>query len=125
MEETIRRMAKVLGAQSVEAAGHTVGFMVRGSQGAAMRVHIDMERQRFMCVLDDAAGITRCSLDLAPISECFEEPEFPGRVTLRVGHQLVHLDTQPNLGIELESIDPEYRSISQRMRATQATSDAS
>jgi hypothetical protein len=68
-----------------------------------------------MVTLRDGQGVVRCSLDMAPVSECFEEPEFPGRVTLRVGNQLLHMENDPSLAVELESIPPDKRSMSQRL----------
>ena len=117
MEDTIKRLGKVLGASSMEAAGHDARFSVMDESGYKLRVSIEGQTQRFMATLTDANNRTRCSIDLAPVTEAFEEPSFAGRVTLRVGHQLVHLDSQPNVGIEVESIEPEHRSKSQRMRA--------
>lgn len=123
MEDTIKRLGKVLGAGSMEAAGHDARFSVVDEEGFKLRVSIEGQSQRFMATLTDGSGKTRCSIDLAPVTEAYEEPSFDGRVTIRVGHQLVHLDSQPNVGIEVESIEPEHRSKSQRMRALQATEE--
>ena len=54
-----------------------------------------------MATLVDANGITRCSVDVAPVSKVKEDLSFPGRVTLYVGKTLVHIDSQPSLAIEL------------------------
>lgn len=121
MEETVRQLAKFLGATSVEAAGHDAIISVRDSKGAELRLSIKGSSQRMMAVLKDPSGTTRCSLDLAPVTIAFEEREYPGRVTLRVGYQLVHLDGQPEVGIEVESLDLEKRAPSQRLVA--ATGD--
>lgn len=105
MEETIRRIAKVLGAKGVEASGHDSRFQVTDTQGAQLKVSIEGTQQRIMGVLDDAGGITRCDLDLAPVSHVTEDPKHPGRVTLHVGNILVHLDSQPSLAIEIVTKD--------------------
>lgn len=117
MEETVRHLAKLLGATSVEAAGHDAIISVRDAKGAELRLCIKGAAQRMMAVLKDASGTTRISLDLAPVTLAFEEREYPGRVTLRVGYQLVHLDGQPEVGIEVESLDIEQRAPSQRLVA--------
>jgi hypothetical protein len=118
MQDTVRRLAKLLGASSIEASGNNdARFMVQDASGAKLRASIEATSQRFMAVLVDSLGITRCTLDLAPITEAFEEPRYPGRVTLRVGQQLIHIDSQPSLGLEVESIDPKDRAKSQRLRA--------
>ncbi|RMG09053.1 MAG: hypothetical protein D6731_20520 [Planctomycetota bacterium] len=115
MEETIRRLTKVLGAASVEVSGHDARFSVEEDGGAKLHVNIEGDPQRVMVTLRDGEGKLRCSLDVAPVSEAFEEPDFPGRVTLRVGNQLLHLDSDPSLAVELESIPPDQRSMSQRL----------
>jgi hypothetical protein len=115
MEETIRRAAKLLGAEGVECAGHGVRFVVRDAHGAELRVSINMNTQRLMAVVVDGTGTTRLSLDMAPVSVAFEESSYPGRVTLRVGFQLVHLDGKPSVGVEIESLELEERSKSQRL----------
>ena len=117
MEETIKRLAKVLGASALEAAGNDARFTVEDGTGAKLHVSIEGHQQRVMVTLSDSAGVVRSSLDLAPISEAFEEPKYPGRITLRVGNQLLHLENEPNLALEVESIPPEHRNKSQRMRA--------
>jgi hypothetical protein len=103
MEQTIRRLAKVLGATSIESAGHDSRFMVEGKQGGRMQVSIEPDRQRIMAVLKDASGIIRATVDLAPVTHATEDPDFPHRVTLRVGNILVHLDAEPTLAIEVVS----------------------
>lgn len=103
MEDTIRRLAKVLGAQGLESAGHDTRFYVDGADGSRVKVSIEGEQQRLMAVLTDAAGVARCDLDVAPIKKVSEDPEFPGRVTLHVGTMLVHLDSKPTLAVELVS----------------------
>jgi hypothetical protein len=122
MESTIRRLAKVLGASRLEASGHDARFSVAGDQGASLKVSIEGESQRVMVTLKDGDGIVRCSLDLAPVSEAFEEPQFPGRITLRIGNQLLHLENEPNLAVELESIPVDQRSRSQRVLAQSSPS---
>ena len=124
MEDTIRRLTKILGASQVEVAGHDVRFCAEDDAGAKLHVSLEGEAQRVMVTLLDPAGVVRCSLDMAPVSEAFEEPDFPGRVTLRIGNQLLHLENEPNLAIEFESIEPEYRNQSARLRATQANAPA-
>lgn len=124
MEETIRRLTKILGASQVEAAGHDVRFAVEDQSGAKLHVSLEGEAQRVMVTLIDPNGAVRCSLDMAPVSEAFEEPKFPGRVTLRIGNQLLHLENEPNLAIEFESIEPEYRNQSARMRAAEVEVEA-
>lgn len=119
MDDTIRRLAKTLGATSLQAAGHEAGFLVQDDQGAQLRVNLELTSQRLMATLVDPAGTTRCSLDMAPVTEAFEDPSCPGRVTLRIGHQLVHLDGQPSIGIELESIPTDQRGKSQRFLRVQ------
>lgn len=115
MEETVRQLAKLLGATSVEAAGHDAHISVRDTKGAELRLSIRGASQRMMAVLVDATGTTRISLDLAPVTLAFEERDYPGRVTLRVGYQLVHLDGQPEVGIEVESLEIDQRTPSQRL----------
>lgn len=115
MEETIRRLTKVLGASTVEAAGHDVRFSIEDDKGAKLHVNLEGDQQRVMVTLRDGTGVLRCSLDMAPVSEAFEEPAYPGRITLRIGNQLLHIENEPNLALELESISPDRRTMSQRM----------
>lgn len=122
MENTIRRLTKILGASSVEASGHDVRFSVEDNDGAKMHVSLEGQQQRIMVTLRDSANIVRCSFDLAPVSEAFEEPRYPGRITLRIGNQLLHIENEPNLAVELESIAPENRSKSQRVLRQDASS---
>ena len=121
MEETIRRLTKVLGASKVEAAGHDVRFRVEDSKGAKLIVNLEGDQQRVMVTLRDGGGVLRCTLDMAPVSEAFEEPAYPGRITLRIGNQLLHIENEPNLAVELESISPDKRTMSQRMLRTESS----
>jgi hypothetical protein len=125
MEATIRRLAKVLRASAIEASGNDARFSVEDDTGAKLHVSIEGHQQRVMVTLRDGGGVVRCSLDMAPVSEAFEEPKFPGRVTLRVGNQLIHVENEPTLAVEMESIPAEHRDKSQRMRAqTEARAEA-
>ncbi len=103
MEATVARFAKILGANEVDIAGHDVRFAVDGAQGGRLRCSFEGDQQRFMGVLIDANGVTRASLDLAPITHVTEDRAYPGRVTLHVGHCRVHIDSKPTLAIEMES----------------------
>jgi hypothetical protein len=123
VEETIRRLTKVLSASSVEAAGHDVRFSVEDDSGAKLHVNLEGDPQRIMVTLRDGGGVVRCSFDMAPVSEAFEEPAFPGRITLRVGNQLLHIENEPNLAVELESIPPDKRSMSQRLLRAEAPTE--
>jgi hypothetical protein len=105
MEATVARFAKILGANEIDIAGHDVRFAVDGPAGGRLRCSFEGDQQRFMGVLIDATGVTRCSLDLAPVSHVTEDRNFPGRATLHVGHTRVHIDSQPTLAIEIESTD--------------------
>ena len=105
MEDTIRRLAKLLGAQGLESAGHDTRFFVDGADGSRFRVSIEGAQQRLMGVLTDAHGVARCDLDVAPIKKVSESADFPGRVTLHVGTMLVHIDSKPTLAVELVSDD--------------------
>lgn len=115
MEETVRRLTRILGATIVETSGHETTFVIHDEQGAELRCSLTLGTQHFMAVLVDATGTTRCSLDLGPVTEAFERPEIAGRVTLRVGHELVHLDGAPSVGLEIESIKVEDRDKNQRL----------
>lgn len=119
MEETIRHLTRVLGAKNVQAAGHETMFAVEDEKGAKLRCSITGTTQHMMLVLVDPNGTTRTTLDVGPVTEAFEEPDTPGRVTLRVGNQLVHVDGQPSVGIEIESIKPADRHKSARWMALQ------
>jgi hypothetical protein len=115
VEETVRRLTRILGATTVETSGHETTFVIHDEQGGELRCSITLGTQHLMAVLVDPAGTTRCSLDLGPVTEAFERPEIPGRVTMRVGHQLVHLDGLPSVGLEIESIAVEDRDKNQRL----------
>ena len=101
MDFTYTRLAKVLGASAVEGSGPNARFEVRGPAGGVLKVSAEGNEQRVMAVLKDAAGVTRCTVDVAPVTHCTEDPNFPGRVTLHVGHMLVVIDSQPSLAIEV------------------------
>ena len=104
MDTTIARFAKVLGAKEIQISGHDVRFAVDGLQGGRLRVSFEGDQQRFMAVLSDASGITRTTLDVAPVTRIDEdERRHPGRVVLHVGRALIHIDSQPTLAIEIES----------------------
>jgi hypothetical protein len=103
MEITYQQLAKVLGADAVECYGPDVRFAVHGSDGAALKVSIEGHNQRFMAVLTDAAGVTRCSVDIAPVSRVVEAKGFPGRVTLLAGQLKISFDSKPTLAVEIES----------------------
>ena len=105
MDATVALLAKHLGSQGVEAAGADARFYVDGPEGARLKVSIEGGQQRFMAVLVDGAGVTRCTVDLAPIAHVVEDPGYPGRVTLHIGLHLVHIDTKPTLAIEVVSMD--------------------
>ena len=100
MEQTIRRLAKVLGASGIESAGHDTRFVVEGAQGGRLQVSVEGAQQRLMAVLKDAQGVVRCTLDLAPIRAVTEDKQFPHRITLHVGSMAVHLDAEPTLAVE-------------------------
>lgn len=101
METTISMLAKHLGATGVESVGGDARFAVEGAQGGHLKVSISGRQQRFMAVLSDAAGVTRCTVDVAPVAHVTEDPAFPGRITLHVGKNLIHVDTKPSLAIEV------------------------
>jgi hypothetical protein len=103
MEDTIRRLARVLGATGVESMGHDVRFSVESKDGSRLKVNIEGQQQRLMAVLTDANGVTRADVDVAPVQKVTEAPGFPGRVTIHVGTQMIHIDSQPTLAIELIS----------------------
>lgn len=106
MENTYARLAKVLGATAVEAAGNDVRFVVRGTDGAVLKVSVEGREQRLMAVLTDANGVSRCDIDVAPISKATEENGFPGRVVLLTGQLRIVIDSQPTLAVEIESPPP-------------------
>jgi|RhiMetdeSRZDD1v2_1073273.scaffolds.fasta_scaffold1736041_2 hypothetical protein len=105
MDSTVSLLAKVLGAKGVESTEHDTRFVAETPEGGRLKVSIAGSAQRFMATLVDAAGVTRCSIDVAPVTKVKESPGFPGRVTLHVGKTLVHIDSQPSLAIELETIE--------------------
>ena len=103
MQETTRRLARVLGANGVEAQGNGARFEVDSADGARLKVSVEAGRQRLMAVLVDGKGVVRADLDLAPIQKVTEDPGFPGRVTLHVGALRVRLDSRPTLAVEVLS----------------------
>ena len=104
MEATIARFGKVLGATEIQISGRDVRFSVDGLQGGRLRVSFEGDQQRFMAVLTDAAGVTRSTVDVAPVTRIDEDVRRePGRVNLHVGRVLIHIDSQPTLAIEIES----------------------
>jgi hypothetical protein len=103
MEQTIERLTKVLGASTIESAGHDTRFVVEGPGGDRLQVSVEAAQQRLMAVLKDAQGIARCTIDLAPIRHVTEDKAFPHRVTLDVGPFQVHIDARPTLAIEVIS----------------------
>lgn len=105
MEAAIARFAKVLGATEIDISGHDVRFAVYGAAGGRLRVSFEGDQQRFMAVLIDGAGITRSTVDVAPLTRIDEDRAHPGRVILHVGRALIHIDTQPTLAIEFESVE--------------------
>jgi hypothetical protein len=106
MDTTVTRFAKVLGAAEVQVAGHDVRFAIDGTQGDRLRVSFEGDQQRFMAVLIDGNGITRSTIDVAPVTKVEEDRAYPGRVTLHVGRTLIHVDSKPTLAIEIESTTP-------------------
>jgi hypothetical protein len=107
MDSTVARFAKLLGATEVNIAGHDVRFAVDGAQGGRLRVSFEGDQQRLMAVLIDGAGITRATIDVAPVTRIDEDRGFPGRITIRTGHALIHIDSKPTLAIEIESDMPQ------------------
>lgn len=100
MDDTIRRLAKVLGASGLEGMGADARFAIDGADGSRLKVAIEGGHQRFMCVLQDAKGVTRVDLDVSPVKKV-EDPAFPGRVMLQVGTLVIHLDSKPTLSVEV------------------------
>jgi hypothetical protein len=107
MESTISRMAKTLGASSVEAVGHDARFAVIGSTGDRMTVSLKAQEQRLMAVLVDAQGVIRASIDVAPVNRVVEDVLVPGHVKVLVGRMVIQLDTRPTLAIEVGMVDEE------------------
>lgn len=105
MESTISRMAKRLGATSVEAIGHDARFAVVGAAGDRLTVSLEGQQQRFMAVLHDAQGVVRTSIDVAPVNRVVEDETVEGRVTLIVRRLAIQIDTQPSLAIELSTVE--------------------
>ena len=101
MEDTIRRLARVLGASGIEHAGHDTRFAVDGAEGARLRISVEGQQQRFMAVLKDANDVVRCTVDVAPVTHVTEDPAFPHRVTLHVGAVHIQIDSQPTLAVEV------------------------
>ena len=56
MDNTIRRMAKILGASGVEASGHDASFEVASASGERLRVSLKGDSQRLMAVLQDPSN---------------------------------------------------------------------
>jgi hypothetical protein len=105
MESTVSLLAKVLGAKGVENSASDTRFVADSPEGGRLKVSIAGSAQRFMATLVDSAGVTRCSIDVAPVTKVKEDPHTPGRVTLHVGRTLVHIDSQPSIAIELETLE--------------------
>jgi hypothetical protein len=103
MENTIRRMAKILGASAVESSEHDARFEVAHVSGARLRVSLKSEQQRLMAVLQDSGGQTRCTVDVAPVAHVTEDAGTPGRATVHIGRMQIHIDSQPLLSIEIIS----------------------
>jgi|JI6StandDraft_1071083.scaffolds.fasta_scaffold433560_2 hypothetical protein len=101
METTVSLMAKTLGASGVESAGSDARFAVEGHDGSVLKISVEGRQQRLMAVLIDAAGVTRASVDVAPVSHTVADPAAPGRITLHVGKQRVHLDSRPTPAVEI------------------------
>lgn len=105
MESTIARMAKRLGATSVEAMGHDARFAVVGAAGDRLTVSVEGQQQRFMAVLLDAQGVIRTSIDVAPVNRVIEDESVAGRVTVMVRRMAIQIDTQPSLAIEVNTVE--------------------
>lgn len=101
MDETTRRLAKVLGASGVESLGHDVRFVVEAADGSRLKANIEGQHQRFMAVLTDAKSVSRVDLDVAPVEKVTEDHAFPGRVVLHVNGLLIQIDSKPTLAIEI------------------------
>lgn len=102
MDDTTKRLAKVLGASNVESLGSDVRFAVDSADGARLKVSIDA-RQHFMGVLLDPKGVVRADFDVGPVAKVTEDAAFPGRVTLHIGTLMLQIDTKPTLAVELLS----------------------
>ena len=103
MEHTIRTLARKLGAMGIESSGHDTRFVVEGGEGGRLQVAVEGAQQRLMAVLKDGQGITRCTVDLAPVRSVTEDKAFPHRVTLHIGSILVHIESAPTLAVEIVS----------------------
>jgi hypothetical protein len=101
MEATVSLLAKILGAKGVESSGPDARFVVEDAQGGRLKCSINGRTQRFMGALIDAAGITRVSVDVAPVSHVKEDVSVAGRVILQIGKTLILVDSQPTLAIEV------------------------
>lgn len=101
--DAIKRFAKILGASEIDIAGHDVRFAIDGPAGGRLRVSFESDSQRFMGVLIDGAGVTRCSVDVARVAHITEDRNHPGRATLHLGNLKVHIDSRPTLAIEIET----------------------
>ena len=105
METTISRMAKRLGATSVEAIGHDARFAVVGTNGDRLTVSLEGQQQRFMAVLLDAQGVARVSVDVAPVNRVAEDESVDGRVTVFVRRMAIQIDSKPSLAIAFSTIE--------------------
>jgi hypothetical protein len=103
MDDTIRRVAKVLNGRGLEISGPDARFEVQDGHGSRLKVSVEGARQRMMGVLLDANGVARTTFDVAPIASVREDPKAPGRVTLVVGSLEVQIDTLPALALEIVS----------------------
>ncbi len=103
MDDTIRRMAKVLNGRGLEITGPDARFEVQDSQGSRLKVSVEGAQQRMMGVVIDPQGVTRTTFDVAPIASVLESPKIPGRITLVVGALAVQIDSQPLLALEIVS----------------------
>lgn len=105
MEITYQQLAKTLGADAIECYGADCRFAVHGQDGAALKVSIEGKEQRFMAVLTDPGGVTRCSIDIAPITKVIEQKGFPGRVCLIAHNMKISFDSRPTLAVEIEDME--------------------
>lgn len=103
--DAIKRFAKTLGASEINIAGHDVRFAIDGDGGGRLRVSFEADSQRFMGVLIDGAGVTRCTIDVAHVAHITDDRGHPGRATLHIGKMKVHIDSRPTLAIEIETDD--------------------
>jgi hypothetical protein len=103
MDDTVKRLAKVLGASGLESLGSDARFAVDAADGSRLKVNMEAHHQRFMAVLCDAKGVTRADIDVAPVQKVTEDAAFPGRITLHMGTLLIQIDSKPTLAIEVLS----------------------